>query len=489
MDPRAAILLNQALGAQGGEQKLRAIKNVQWDAFGYRNELEESERPEGPYVTEFNTISEVHDFSGQRYRGLTTLEIYPVVRASTGTVMVNGIAMRLSGDRQSVGTPQQLQLVRERMALSPERVLLTALDSGDIRAEADTMLQSVQQNVISFTLDQATVRIYLNAYTHLPTAVDYSGPLARNSYWAYMGDVTMRTLYSFWWLAKDGIHLPMQWNVERNGLAEEKVVIRKLRINQPLDEASLIIPDELQAKFNPNAAPSGPATVPLGNPSQPAEELAPGIVLIPSSWNATLIRQGDGIVILEAPISPEYAAKVIAEAKRRFPTQPIKAVVTTSDSWPHIAGVREYVAEGIPIYALDLNRPILERMIAAPHTMQPDELQRSPRQPQFRLVHDKTIVGTGPNRIEIYPLRGETSERQMMVYFPGHHLLYGSDSFQTHDGKFFFPQEVSELTDAVKREHLQVDRFFMMHIGSTPWSELGKAVAAAELQDTPDGVL
>jgi hypothetical protein len=128
-------------------------------------------------------------------------------------------------------------------------------------------------------------------------------------------------------------------------------------------------------------------------------------------------------------------------------------------------------------------------MIAAPHTVQPDELQRSPRRPEFRLVHGKTIVGTGPNRLEIYPLRGETSERQMMIYFPEHHLLYGSDSFQTQAGKFFFPQEVTELTDAVKREHLQVDQFFMMHIGPTTWSELGKAVAAAELQDTPDGVL
>lgn len=74
-------------------------------------------------------------------------------------------------------------------------------------------------------------------------------------------------------------------------------------------------------------------------------------------------------------------------------------------------------------------------------------------------------------------------------YFPEHNLLYGSDLFPTQDGKFFFPQEVTELTDAVKREHLQVDRFSMMHIGPTPWSELGKAVAAAELQDTPDGVL
>ena len=62
-------------------------------------------------------------------------------------------------------------------------------------------LQSIPQNVVAFTLDHAPVRIYLNIYTHLPTAVDYSGSLARGGFWKYLGDVTLRTYYSFWWLA------------------------------------------------------------------------------------------------------------------------------------------------------------------------------------------------------------------------------------------------------------------------------------------------
>jgi hypothetical protein len=92
--------------------------------------------------------------------------------------------------------------------------------------------------------------------------------------------------------------------------------------------------------------------------------------------------------------------------------------------------------------------------------------------------------------MEIIPIRGETSERQMMVYFPEHHLLYGSDPFQQMpDGSFFYPQTVTELIDAVKREHLEPEQFFMMHIGPTPWAALAKAIAAAETQNTPNGVL
>jgi len=489
-DQKSAALLHEALQAQGGEQALRSLKSVQWRASGYRNELEESERPEGPYITEFDTVSEVHDFAGHRFRSSTAATVYPVFKFSSATVIDGNVAMRVSGNAKMAGTPQQAEIARERESLSPEHLLLTALDAPDTHMEPDTVLQSVPQNVLAFSLDGGSVRVYLNAYTHLPTAVDYSGPAARSDYWAFLGDVTQRTYYSLWWMAKGGIHLPMQWNVESNGLPDRMLVISKLQIDEPLPEDDLNIPQEIRAKFNLNASAQNADTIPLGLAAQPAKELAPGIVFIPGRWNVTLVQQDDGVVILEAPISSGYSAKVIAEAHRRFPGQPIKAVITTSDSWPHIAGIREYVAQGIPIYALDLNRPILERVAAMPYTSRPDAQQRSPRKPAFHLVHEEAKVGTGKNRMEIYPIHGETSERQMMVYFPEYHLLYGSDPFQQNDdGSFFYPQTVTELMDAVAREHLDVREFFMMHIGPTPWVDLAKAVAIAKAQDTPNGDL
>jgi hypothetical protein len=60
-----------------------------------------------------------------------------------------------------------------------------------------------------------------------------------------------------------------------------------------------------------------------------------------------------------------------------------------------------------------------------PYTSRPDAQQRAPRNPTFFLVHGKTVVGPGKNRLKIYPMRGETSERQMIVYFPEYQLLYG----------------------------------------------------------------
>lgn len=85
----------------------------------------------------------------------------------------------------------------------------------------------------------------------------------------------------------------------------------------------------------------------------------------------------------------------------------------------------------------------------------------------------------------IYPIRGETSERQMMVWFPARKLLYGSDPFQRDDrGSYSFPQTVDELRSAVTREGLTPSTFFMMHMTLTPWSDLASVVATAKRQQT-----
>src|SRR6185295_9176158 len=135
-------------------------------------------------------------------------------------------------------------------------------------------------------------------------------------------------------------------------------------------------------------------------------------------------------------------------------------------------------------YGLDLNRPLLERLIAAPHRLTPDALARAPRKPILNLVSGKTVLGTGANRIEVYPIRSESGERMLMVYLPEHRLLYGADLIQRMpDGSFFMPQYLSELADAVNRERLQVETVCAIHYGAGPWREILEAIAKASASD------
>lgn len=472
----AITLLRAAIAAQGGEEALRHISTIQWRAHGYRNMLEQSERPEGPYIPEFRDVTETHDQARGRFRSLARFAVYPEFKGSSGILADRSVAVRIIPGGKAPGNASSLAGAREALALSPERLLLTAITATDVRLGSRTILQAVPQDVIDFTLDGARARLFLNAYTHLPTALDYDGPLARQDYWRFLGDTEMRTYFSFWWKA-EGIRMPMQWDVYRNGLHDSTFVIDAMTINSPIAEEEMQIPQVLRDAFakTGSAEPFKQLATPVG--------IAPGITFIPGPWDVTLVKQGDGVVVIEAPISSAYSELVLQEAAKRYPGLRVKAVISTSDSWPHIAGLRPYVARGIPIYCLDLDRPALSRIATMSYARHPDALQRAPRSARFIVVTGKLSLGQGENRIELFPLRGETSERQMMAYLPRSRILYGSDPFQRDgNGSYETMQAVSELVDAVAREDLHPRTFIMMHVAQTPWSSLLKA---AETQKDP----
>jgi hypothetical protein len=475
-DPASTVILKQAIAAQGGEALLRGVKTVAFESAGYRNMLEQSERPEGPYLVEFHDLSELHDHARQALRRQLQVRVPPADSYTTTTLVANGVAMQAWGERQMPGSGQDAQLAAEALALSPERALLTALDAPDTHREADTVVHGVPHQVVAFTLDGAPARLYLSQYTHLPTALDYAGPAARTGYAAYLGDVVQRTTWGFWRLDKSGMRYPMQWEIQVNGMPDRTLMLRSLKVNLPYDPALATVPEAVAARFDPKRPARDPASAPLGAKKT---EIAPGVLLIEATWNVAIVDQGDGLVVIEAPFSSAYSSRVLAEAEARYPGKPVKAVVTTSDSWPHLAGIREYAARGIPVYALDLSEPIVRRTLGASYARHPDTLQQAPRKADLRLVAGRTVIGSGPNRIELYPIRGAAAERQMMAWFPAHRLLYGSDPFQKDAAGYNNPQAVSELVEAAARERLDVDRFYMMHMPPAPFGEL-RAVKGSE---------
>lgn len=483
-DGSARALVGQAIAAQGGEAALHTAQAVEWDFEGYRDMVEQSERPEGPYIPEFRSVREIHDFAGGRFAQMVGQRVYPEFQFSSGMVADRSAAVQLFGKNRAPGRPDMVAAGQDLLAISPERLLLTAFDARDLRKAPSVVLQSVPQDVVAFSVNGSPATLFLNRYTHLPTALDYAGPAARQDFWRFFGDTTMRIFYSYWWLGNSGVRLPMQWDIYRNGLHDMSLMATKVIWSAGPDEALLQISPELRAAFAKQAAAAS-----LPPKLTAAVEIAPGIAFIPGAWNISFVRQPDGIVILEAPISSAYSEQVIGQARKLYPGLPIKAVVTTSDSWPHIAGIRTYVALGVPIYCLDLNVPILTRLAHAHFSNPPDELELHSRKPRFMPVSGKTVIGAGPTAIELYPLRGETGERQMIAYFPAQRLLYGSDPFQEDsNGRYRTTQSVSELVDAVAREGLHPQRFYLMHVAPANWSKALDSIAPANLR-FPDGTL
>lgn len=461
--------LNLAIQAMGGRERLGRVNTLRSQTIGHTLLMEQSYRQD-PFIASYETATTAIDFAHQRM--LTDVKLtWPESddnQSESETVVVVGPE---GGIRRGKGadTPcslAELDAGRYVLALGPLRLLLTAAQSSDLHYAKPELLRSTLHTALAFKWQNVPVRILLNQFNHLPDAIESTQSF--HDFWFFWGDVKQRVYFDNWKLV-EGIEYPTNLIEERNGAIWRSTQALKIELNVALDDTAFRM-DEATAK-------KSAASVGWNRPyhGDKVTELAPGVDFLPGAWNSTIVRQADGIVILEAPISEPYTRGVMDEAKRRYPGLPLKAVLSTSDSWPHTGGVRFAVSQNLPIYILDFNRPLLDRLVEAPHSLNPDALQKAVphRSPTWRVVSSKQVIGWGPNRIELYPIRGAATERQYMAYFPEHRLLYASDTLVINDDNTLYdPELMNEVVQAAKRESLHVDSVFAMHQGPTDWKQV-----------------
>jgi hypothetical protein len=428
--------------------------------------LGNAERAEGPWRVTYSHFTELHDLDGPSLRR-TERAVLPTGAMSSDrvSILTDSVIAFVANGRQTGGSHSFYEDVIDRLDGSPIRALRLASSSPALKLEASVTHYGLSFDIVSFPWRNGRMRIELNRETHLPDAVEIVRPYVDNFRWAPFGDVTMRMDYVDWSVSPAGYRWPMQTKVSLNGAPLRDVtLITATLLPDPIARDSFAVSDSARIQYAA-ASKLNFSQFRLGMRGQPSE-LAPGIVRVPDQWTQTLVKQGDGVVIFEAHISAQYLHDVIGEAKKRWPSSPIKALVMTSDPWAHLGGVREAMALGIPIYVNGRSVPFLASVAKAPHTLAPDSLAKSKRAPKFMPVTAKTVIGTGDNRIELYPVGGPYAERMLMAYFPDKKLLYGADLVfpnRAPDGKIakgFFETSAADLRSAVAREKLAVDSLF-----------------------------
>jgi hypothetical protein len=464
-----------ALDAMGGQVRLEQVKTLRLQIIGHTELAEQSYRQE-PFVVSYERATTTLDFEHQRalIESKVTWPEADSGQAENDSTTVVGPEGGVTRAKESDG-PTSLGMLddaRELLALGPMRVLLTAADATDLHFDGIANLRSTSHAVVAFTWGKVPVRMLLNEKNHLPDAVETTQQF--RDFWYFWGDVRQRIYFDNFHVFH-GIVFPTNLVVERNGLEWKSTQAIGVEFNVATDEKTFAM-DAKMARLS-----AGSVGWHRGFKAGQAQPLAEGVDLYLGAWNSTVVKQDDGIVILEAPISGAYTQGVVEGAKKKYPGAAIKAVLSTSDSWPHTGGVRYAVSAGLLVYILDLNRPLLDKMVAAPHTIEPDALAAAPREPQWKIVAGRVELGSGPNRIELYPLRGASTERQYMVYFPEHQLLYASDTLAlSDDGSLYDPELMREVAEAVKRENLNVQTVFAMHQGPVEWAKVMTMIEKAE---------
>jgi hypothetical protein len=455
----AEELLAKASAAMG--KGWDTVKNLQLEGYGNEMTVDQSERFEGPYIPAQNTCSMVIDIPGKKM--LVQQKSTQSIFSASSSFLVNETSMAAkSGQLIRLTLPNDALM--DHLLLSPEFLFKNALQArSTLRYVKDTVLQKTTNYVLGFQWNHCPIRMYINAETAMLTAAEVTKPY-HSGYAAIWGDARKIVFYSYWVLLDKNIHFPAQRDVYLNDYYLQSFLITKWKVNVPLMADSLQVPDSIQQQSREFYEKTENAYHKRMDTS--ARQIAEGIWLLPGPCNTTVVKQDDGLVVIESSFSSSYGEALLGKIRELFPKEKIKAFIATSDAWLHLGGIRTFATLDVPIYFPYRNEPLIRKILNAPYSTQPDLLARQGKG-QYTLtgVKDLLTIGSGKNVLQLCPFNTETGDRMMMVYFPDHKIVYASDLYQPRkrDGTFWFPHYSWEVYSAIKNYHLSPDKLYAMH--------------------------
>jgi hypothetical protein len=156
-------------------------------------------------------------------------------------------------------------------------------------------------------------------------------------------------------------------------------------------------------------------------------------------------------------------------------------LVVTDLAWPHVAGVRFWVASGATVVSYRASRAFLEQIVAHHWTVKPDKLEiqrkRGPVTLRFRPVSDSLRLAGGD--IGLYPIDGTGSEGALMAYVRKARFLWASDFVQSTTDPTLYALEVWRAARRVGLDPLWVSA---EHVPVTSWETIDHLVSGVDVE-------
>jgi len=235
---------------------------------------------------------------------------------------------------------------------------------------------------------------------------------------------------------------------------------------------------ELVAASQPPALalPAEPAWSPVELPRflQPLDlttvAVGPNTYLLSNvGYTEAVTRVGDEVIVFEATQGDERVRKDLEAIGRLFPGSHKVTVVVTDLAWPHIAGVRAWVARGATIVTHAAARAFLTRVIDRRWTLAPDLLERQRARATVKIVGVTAWTPLAGGAVTLHPIDGIGSELALMGYVAADRFLWASDYVQSVTEPTSYAREV---VAAVRRDGLAPERVAAEHTALTPWPQL-----------------
>jgi glyoxylase-like metal-dependent hydrolase (beta-lactamase superfamily II) len=324
---------------------------------------------------------------------------------------------------------------------------LRAAGARTSTVEAKT-LGGKKYDVVTFTGDNnAKVNGYINAQNmveRVETWIDNP----------FLGDMLFEAIYSDY---KDagGAQFPMHIVQKQGGYPIFDLQVSDVKVNAPVN-------------IQPPQGRGGAPAAATANPAAQSEKLGDGVYLITGGYAVIAVDFKDYIALVESGQNEARGLAVIAEARRLFPNKPIKYLINTHSHIDHSSGLRAFVAVGATILTHQINKPYLERVLSAPHTLNPDKAQGAGKKPIVEAVGEKKVLTDGTHVVELYHLQNfGHHDGMLIVYFPKEKVLLEADGYNPAAATATPPNPASPFTvsllDNIQRLKLDVQRIVPVH--------------------------
>ncbi len=399
-----------------------------------------------------------------RVQRLQQRDVYPGAGPTQEVVTIDD-GMHASVVRGGRATPIHRRRADSRN-LDPWAVIADWSAATDVRAAGLEMYRDYPRVVLVRRTAEGLQRLFVDPKSGFPVKLDLVEP---HYLW---GQQHVEYLWSTW-VTDEGVSYPG---------AAFRVVDGRVEYSRTNGDCEILAPAAAPTLAAPAPPAQPPADLPLFlQPLPPSAVKVTGSVwLLSNPGYNEVVAEAGGEVFLFDSTQGEVRARQDADLIRKlFPRARKVNVVVTDLAWPHVAGVRYWVAEGATIISHGASREFLQRVVDRRWIDAPDLLERKRLQDRgsvrFDFVPIDRATDLAQGHVRLIPIDGVASEVALMAYLPQQQFLWASDFIQTLESPSRYAREV---IDAAERDGIRPERVAAEHLPITMWSEVLKAQAS-----------
>jgi len=450
-------LLQRARDVMGGTEA--AGMRIHYHASASLTQNYQSDRMYPPFLDFFQ--EQESWFNPKTAVERTTVQSsYPLAKPQSSVVLTDAERAFSAGENGLQVSPRYVMRPRY---LNPWLVIADWIKAGGVRFGGIELYRDFPRTVLARQTPEGVQRLFLDPKSGFPVKLEFT---EKHYLW---GQRRLEYVYTTWVSAK-GVALPGASYLLADGETEISQTIGDVELLAEASAPSLALPrqperseDTLPRFLQPlplEITQVGPTTYILANPG----------------YREVVTKIGDDLFLFDATQGEQRAREDQEQITKLFPGKHKVTVVVTDLAWPHVSGLRYWVASGAAVMAHKTAHNFLQSVIDRKWTLAPDFLEQHRKTIKFKFTGLDRRYELADGALTLHPIDGIGSEGALMAFIPSERFLWASDFIQAVDEP---SQYASEVWKAVQRDGLHPERTAAEHLSLTPWSKI------EELQKPP----